>query len=367
MRRTPARILMTADPLGGVWTYAVELARALQPSGVQMALATMGGRLSASQKSELQLCRNTVVFESDYALEWMDEPWTDVDRAGDWLLQIADRFGPDVIHLNGYTHAALPWDAPVLLTAHSCVFSWWRAVKKAPPPAKYDEYSRRVAAGLRAASVIVAPTRAMRASLLEEYGVERDVRVITNAICRKRLAPAPKKPVIFAAGRIWDEAKNMAAVDEAAARVLWPVEIAGCLAHPSGCSLKLKNAVALGELTRQAVLDHLGHAAIAALPARYEPFGLSALEAALCSCALVLGDIPSLRELWDEDAIFVPPDDPEALAVVLNALIANANRREEYGLRARARALRFSPTDMARQYLQAYADSLARQQSEVVA
>ncbi len=32
------------------------------------------------------------------------------------------------------------------------------------------------------------------------------------------------------------------------------------------------------------------------LPARYEPFGLSVLEAALSGCALVLGDIPSLRE-----------------------------------------------------------------------
>ena len=35
------------------------------------------------------------------------------------------------------------------------------------------------------------------------------------------------------------------------------------------------------------------------LPARYEPFGLSILEAALSGCALVLGDLPSLRELWD--------------------------------------------------------------------
>ena len=34
-----------------------------------------------------------------------------------------------------------------------------------------------------------------------------------------------------------------------------------------------------------------------ATPAIYEPFGLSALEAGLCGCALVLGDIESLREV----------------------------------------------------------------------
>ncbi len=39
----------------------------------------------------------------------------------------------------------------------------------------------------------------------------------------------------------------------------------------------------------------------------YEPFGLSVLEAALSGCALVLGDIPSLRENWDGAADFAEP------------------------------------------------------------
>jgi hypothetical protein len=45
------------------------------------------------------------------------------------------------------------------------------------------------------------------------------------------------------------------------------------------------------------------------LPARYEPFGLSVLEAALSGCALVPGDIASLRGNWDGVAEFVCPDD----------------------------------------------------------
>ena len=31
------------------------------------------------------------------------------------------RLRPDVVHLNGYTHGALPWRAPVLVVGHSCV------------------------------------------------------------------------------------------------------------------------------------------------------------------------------------------------------------------------------------------------------
>ena len=36
------RILMTADTIGGVWSYALELAQGLVRHGVEVALATMG-------------------------------------------------------------------------------------------------------------------------------------------------------------------------------------------------------------------------------------------------------------------------------------------------------------------------------------
>ena len=43
--REPRHVLMTADTVGGVWTYAVELVRALAPHRVTVALATMGASL----------------------------------------------------------------------------------------------------------------------------------------------------------------------------------------------------------------------------------------------------------------------------------------------------------------------------------
>ena len=46
-----------------------------------------------------------------------------------------------------------------------------------------------------------------------------------------------------------------------------------------------------GQLTTAEVRNVINTASIYALPARYEPFGLSILEAALSGCALVLGDI----------------------------------------------------------------------------
>ena len=49
LRPPGRRILMTADTVGGVWTYAMDLARALGAEGVEVALATMGSPVSPGQ------------------------------------------------------------------------------------------------------------------------------------------------------------------------------------------------------------------------------------------------------------------------------------------------------------------------------
>src|SRR5437016_556960 len=102
----PKRILMTADGVGGVWTYALDLCRSLGPRGIEVGLATMGQPLAAAQQREAKALPNVRVFESAFRLEWMEEPWEDVKMAGAWLLRIRDRFQPDLVHLNGYVHGA---------------------------------------------------------------------------------------------------------------------------------------------------------------------------------------------------------------------------------------------------------------------
>ena len=76
------RVLMTADTVGGVFTYACELIAALRGRGVNVALATMGEPLRSSQARTLAALDNVEVFESSFALEWMPSPWRDVDAAG---------------------------------------------------------------------------------------------------------------------------------------------------------------------------------------------------------------------------------------------------------------------------------------------
>jgi glycogen(starch) synthase len=348
-------ILMTADAVGGVWTYAVELVRALARRGVKVGLAVMGAPLSRDQREEARSVPSLELFESAFKLEWMENPWDDVHRAGEWLLQLEARLQPCLIHLNGYAHAALPWKAPIVTVGHSCVLSWWKAVKGCEAPASWDRYREAVSRGLAASRLVVAPTQAMLDALTENYpGAIGNARVIPNGRDLALFRPRMKSRFIFAAGRLWDEGKNIAALGAVASRLPWPVYIAGDRgAHAQPAA---PGVFALGLLAARDLAHFYGRAAIYALPARYEPFGLSVLEAAMSGCALVLGDIPSLRENWTNAAIFVPPNDPEALEAALKQLISDSNLRGSLRTRARARARRFTPRRMANAYLATYRD-----------
>jgi glycogen synthase len=332
------RILLTADAVGGVFAYALELARGLRAQGIEVVLAVMGPPASDAQRAAARTVPGLVWHEAPYRLEWQDDPWRDVDEAGAWLLQLARAHRVELVHLNGYAHGVLDFGVPKLVVAHSCVLSWWEAVHGSSAPRA--TYRERVRAGLCAADAVVAPTRAMRDALVRLYDVG-PVRVIANGCDLSAFVPGHKRELIFAAGRVWDEAKNLGALLRVASALPWPVEVAGDPVAPDG-RVTMTSAQLLGPLPATDVAARMREASIFASPARYEPFGLAILEAAASGCALVLGDIPSLRELWDGCALFVPPDDEEALAEALQSLCAAPLHRAGLARRARERAARFS-------------------------
>ncbi len=51
----PLKILMTADAVGGVWRYSLDLIDGLAKHGVSVLLASMGPRPSEDQKRQLEL------------------------------------------------------------------------------------------------------------------------------------------------------------------------------------------------------------------------------------------------------------------------------------------------------------------------
>jgi glycosyltransferase involved in cell wall biosynthesis len=344
---------MTADAVGGVWHYALALCAALPK--IRFVLAVMGPMPGAVQREASGRLDNVVLEEYGHRLEWMQGAAGHLDSSRHWLTLLARRYRADLLHVNGYAHARNDTGLPTLAVAHSDVLSWWRAVHGKAAPREWGSYRREVVAGLRAADRVVAPTSAVLDDLAHHYGFDPGCGiVIPNGIDIASYMPRPKRAAIMAAGRLWDEAKNLALLDEAAAGIDWSIEVAGDANHPEGGQARLRIGRALGILTPAEMAERLGTTAIYAAPARYEPFGLGILEAAASGCALVLGDIPSLRENWDGAALFVPPDDATAWRTTLSCLIACDSRREALGEAARRRALNFTRERMAARYAELY-------------
>lgn len=356
----PSRVLMTADAVGGVWDYALELARGFARLGIATDLAVMGPAPDAGRRAAAARIPTLTLHHQPFTLEWMAYPEEDLHKAGDWLLALEKRLAPDVVHVNGYAAASLPFRAPVLCVGHSCVLSWWRAVHGEDAPPEWLGYAGRVADGLRLADMVAAPTQAMLDALLWHYGPLPRARVIPNGRDPQQYRPLPKRPIILAAGRVWDKAKNVALLDSVAGRLPWAVFVAGSTDGPDGQPKPLQHARGLGQLPADQLARWFGRASVFAHPARYEPFGLAPLEAGLSGCALVLGDISSLRELWDGAALFVEPDNRTALARVLTALADNPARVKALGAAARKRAHEYTAVRMVRGTLDAYADLLGK-------
>ena len=348
------RILMTADAVGGVWTYALDLSAALAQHDIDVVLATMGPRPNATQRAAVGGLSNVRLVESDYRLEWMVDPWRDVAAAGEWLLDLANSAAVDVVHLNGYSHAALPWRRPVVCVAHSCVVSWWHAVHGAQPPAEWDTYRRNVTSGLNSADLVIAPTQAFLEQLQSGYGFKQPARVIRNGRRSSRPAGHKREPILLGCGRLWDAAKNLSVFDAAVEGLPWPAYVIGDTSGPDGQTFVPRAARPLGAMSHDDVGAWLQRASIFVHPAFYEPFGLAVLEAAAAGCALVLSDIPTLRELWNGAAEFHNPCDSAQLHAALGGLIADPAKRGALAVAAQRRAAEYGVDSMAASYANVY-------------
>jgi glycogen(starch) synthase len=353
--RNIRKVLMTADTVGGVWSYALDLCEGLAQRGIQVCLATMGSPLSEHQHLEAARIPNLDLRESSYKLEWMDQPWSDVDRAGLWLLELEKEIQPDIIHLNGYALAALSWASPVIIVAHSCVLSWWKALRGNPLPSEWLEYKSRVQQGFKHADAVVCISRAYAEELNSLYGEIKNLSVIYNGRDASAFYTADKKQQIFSMGRVWDEAKNLSALGQIINKHKVPVLIAGNNRHPDHAEpLEVPNVQLLGTLSQAEVKRYLSESMMYVLPAKYEPFGLSVLEAALSGCLLLLSDIPVFNELWLDTALYFNPERPDELDSLISKIIAHPEEYRPLVERAKARARFFSLDAMVDNYLDLY-------------
>lgn len=352
------RVLMTIDAVGGVWRYGVDLARELGAQGIACRLVVCGPAPSAAQLEECRALHNVSFACTELPLDWMVTGAASLDHVAGALAGMAREWNADLLHLNLPSQAAgLPDDRPVVVAAHSCLATWWRAVKHEDLPPERRWHREATVRGLHRADAVIVPTAAHGSAMAAAYGPLHRLHVVANASSMPDTV-STKEPFVLAAGRWWDEGKNAATADAVAALSRWPIRLAGALDGPNS-KVSLHHARVLGPLTQAAMHAEMDRAAIFFSPALYEPFGLAVLEAAAHDCALVLADIPTFRELWDGAAVFVAPRDVAGFAAAIDRLAEAPSERQALGQRAAARACDFTPDRQATQVRQVYATALA--------
>lgn len=357
-------VLVTADTVGGVWTYARELVTGLVRRGVEVTLVSFGNIPTAQQMDWMDGLRGFHYRPTAFRLEWMQEAEEDMEPSADYLQSVVEELKPDLLHTNQFFYGALRVDIPKILVAHSDVVSWWGAVHgEDPRDTKWMRWYRGVVAdGLSRATTVIAPSRWMLDAVATYYIKPADGRVIYNGRSPQLFNPhVSKEDYVLTVGRIWDGGKQTALLlqDD----LPMTAYIVGSEVHPDQ-AFRSNGAAGLvgksrihfkGEQDEGRLRALYARASIYAATSRYEPFGLAPLEAALSRCALLMNDIPTFREIWGDTAIYFRANDAASLNSELTRLKQDRELRLTYAALACQRAQgRYSAERMVDDYLALY-------------
>jgi glycogen synthase len=357
-------ILVTADTVGGVWTYARELVTGLVRRGARVTLVSFGEIPTATQTEWMDGLRNFDFHPTAFRLEWMQEAPADIETSTDYLRGVIDEAKPDLLHLNQFCYGGLEVSIPKLVVAHSDVVSWWRAVKGIEPPA--DEwnlwYRRVVREGLAGADAVVAPTQWMLDETGKNYGPPKSGTVIYNGRSVNLFNPhVSKESYALTVGRIWDAGKQASLLTRFEPSM--PILIVGAEQHADEAFRgddapeheTLPQVHFKGPQTEGQLRHLFSRASMYVATSRYEPFGLAPVEAALSRCAIVANDIPSLREVWGQAACYFQENDPISLCETIERLHSDREMRLTYANLAYNRARQWFTADrMVEDYMNLY-------------
>lgn len=358
------RVLLTTDAVGGVWTYTLDLAHAMSRAGVEVVVAVLGPAPSDAALAGARALPGLNVVLTGLPLDWLAPSPAEVRASGRRLAELARARHCGLVQLHAPALAAgARFGVPVVSVHHSCLATWWAAVH--PGEEMPEDFRWRTALageGLAASDAVVTPSTAMAHAVADAYRLSTPPLAIRNgrAAAGTVRSDAPRRaPFVLTSGRLWDEGKNIAMLDRAAARLAVPVMAAGATKGPQGEEPQFSALRLLGSLGGEEMRRWLSQAPVFASAARYEPFGLGVLEAAQAGCALVLADIPSFRELWGGACLFVPADDDAAMADALTRLLGDLSLLNRLSERAQHRARLYTAAAMATETMRLHTSLLA--------
>ena len=358
-------VLVTADTLTGVWTYARELVTGLITRGARVTLVSFGEIPLPEQTAWMENLHGLDYRPTAFRLEWMQEGEQDLEDSTGYLADVVREVKPDLLHLNQFAYGGLAVDVPRVVVAHGDLISWWMSVHgHEPGESRWLRWYREVVVqGLSHATAVVASSEWMLSTLRTCYTTPAQEVVIHHG--RNPIFFNPyvnKDDSVLAVGRLWDAGKQVGLLTQH--RHPLPV----CIVNseqpvtprvPIRGDVKLAldemNIALRGPQTESQLRLLYGRAAIYAATSRYEPLGMATLEAAFSRCAIVANDIPSFREIWGDSALYFRANDASSLAETIRRLSQDRDFCRAYGNRAFQRARQcFTAKQMIDNYMRLY-------------
>jgi glycogen synthase len=363
-------VLITSDTLNGNWTYTRELVSGLITRGFRITLVSFGGIPLPEQTAWMDRLYGLTYHPTAFRLDWMQEGQHDFADASDYLCSVIDDARPDIFHSNHLCYGSLPRDIPRIVVAHGDLITWWKAVHgRAPKNSAWLRwYQQTIFEGIAAASALVAPSEWLLNSMRACYGAGRREQVIHHGRNPIFFNPyTTKEDSVLAVGRLIDPAKQVGLLTQQSHAV--PVCIVGDEEPLANLTVRADvkfqdgvSGIALRGPQSEAQMRLLySKAAIFAGTSRYDVSGMNILEAALSRCALVLNDVPALRELWGNAALYFEANDAQGLADTVRLLADDAQLRRNFANRSFQRAREsFNAHRMTDNYVQLYHSVIAK-------
>ena len=227
------------------------------------------------------------------------------------------------------------------------------------PLRRREETLARERAVVEGAAALVANSAATAARLRSLYRIAAPLEVIPNgvdypeSIPEKDWASASRRIVYSGSFFAWKGVDDL--VEAARSLPGFAIRLVGgseervgelrARAGSGGAALDFT-----GHIPHGSVAAELARACIAVLPNRADPDSaftspIKLFEYMAAGCALVVSDLPSVREVVEqEDAVWTPPGDAARLADAIRALAADPERARRLGARVREKARRYTWT-----------------------
>lgn len=291
---------------------------------------------------------------------WLPKGWTHIRLSAELVLHPPDVFF-NPAHEIPFWHRR----AKIMTTVHDVVF---RHVPSAYPPRNLRRQEWAIKRIVKQAQTILAVSETTKKDLVDIYKVPEERIIATHLAPANNVGPhasaqqvmlkygiTPGMYILFLS-RV-ETKKNPATLIRAFVElrrrygVGHPLKLVLAGSNGFGADEAIKIAKAsncvndilfLGYVPDEDIPALMENALCFTFPSLGEGFGIPVLEAMLAGAPVVASDIPAVREVAGDAAIFVPPLDIAKWTVALDTMLIDQKRREELSAKGKERVKAFS-------------------------